>query len=54
MQKELLRAGYGTPKMRAFLGTPSGAVVDYSKRSKSFYKNANKLNLKKFCKNFHL
>ena len=33
MQKELLRAG---------------AVVDYSKRSKSFYKNANKLNLKKF------
>ena len=27
MQKELLRAG---------------AVVDYSKRSKSFYKNANK------------
>ena len=39
MQKELLRAG---------------AVVDYSKRSKSFYKNANKLNLKKFCKNFHL
>ena len=30
------------------------AVVNYSERRENFYKNANKLNLKKFCKNFYL
>ena len=40
MQKEFSLAGYGTPKMRAFLGTPSGAVVNYSERRENFYKNA--------------
>ena len=39
MQKELLRAE---------------AVVTYSKRSKSCYKNANEIDSKKFCKNFCL
>ncbi len=42
MQKEFSLAGYGTPKMRAFLGTPRGAVVTYCLPSENGYKNANK------------
>ena len=54
MQKPFSRAGIGTPKMRAFLGTPRGAVVIYCLPSENGYKNANKINIKKFCKNFYL